>query len=152
MTVEGVESSMPNSGDISLHAKFQQLEEQGRVQEEHDKILKSHDTRISTNMQAIEQLQNNALRLENIFMQENRDTRNTIVQTNLQLHELIKGLMGYNTGNATLDNELKMAKEQNEQLIKAQEKELKVARMESYVKIVSYLTGASGILYWLIGQ
>jgi nicotinamide mononucleotide adenylyltransferase len=100
----------------------------------HDKILEDHELQLRVQAEQIKQLQDNAIKLENVVMAENRETRLTITQTNQKLHELINGLMGYNTGNNQMANNLKMA------------------RMESWAKIIGILAGSGGVIYFIIEQ
>lgn len=102
--------------------------------EEHENKLDEHGIQIRVQAEQIKQLQDNGIRLENTVMTENRETRATITNTNKQLHELINGLMGYNSGQSQLQNNLKMA------------------RMESWAKIIGILAGSGGILYFIIDQ
>lgn len=102
--------------------------------EEHESKLDEHGIQIRVQAEQIKQLQDNGIRLENTVMTENRETRATITNTNKQLHELINGLMGYNSGQSQLQNSLKMA------------------RMESWAKIIGILAGSGGIIYFIIEQ
>lgn len=102
--------------------------------DKHDKDIKSHEDQLEIHSEQIKQLQNNALKLENIVMSENRETRQTIVNTNNQLHSLIKDLMGYKTTDKVNDNELKRS------------------QWEFVVKIVGTLAGSGGILYYILSN
>ena len=109
--------------------------------EKQDDILEEHTLQLRIQAEQILQLQDNTKRLETVVMAENRETRmlvsqtnDKMSQTNDKLHELINGLMGYNTGNNKLATSLKMA------------------RMESIAKIVGILAGSGGILYYIFGQ
>jgi nicotinamide mononucleotide adenylyltransferase len=99
---------------------------------EHDQRLDEHELQLRVQAEQIKQLQDNAIKLENVIMTENRETRLTITETNKQLHELIKGLMGYKSGQSQMLNTLRMS------------------RWESVAKIVGILAGSGGILYYII--
>lgn len=120
---------MPET-EISLHDKI--VSQDARF-EKHDERLEEHSAMLKVQAEQIKQLQDNAIKLENVVMAENRETRLTITQTNQQLHELINGLMGYNTGN----NQMKY--------------NLSMAQLESMAKIVGILAGSGGILYYIFG-
>jgi hypothetical protein len=102
--------------------------------ESHDQTLEEHTLQIRVQAEQIKQLQDNAIKLENVVMSESRETRLTITETNQKLHELISSLMGYNSGNNQLTANLKMA------------------RMESWAKIIGILAGSGGLLYFIIEQ
>lgn len=123
------ETVMPDK-EISLHSA---MVTQNEKIEKHDETLEEHSVMLRVQAEQIKQLQDNAIKLENVVMAENRETRLTIIQTNQQLHELINGLMGYNTGNNQMVNSMKMA------------------RLEQYVKIIGILAGSGGILYYIFG-
>lgn len=107
--------------DISMFSKIEKHEER---LDDHDDKLKEQDNRLS-------RLEDQTLRLENTIMSENRETRATITETNKQLHGLIEGLMGYKSGENSLNHSLRMAK------------------LESASKIIAYLVGSGGFLYAL---
>lgn len=107
--------------DISMFSKIEKHEE--RLDEQHDRLTQQ-ENRIS-------RLEDQTLRLENTIMSENRETRATITETNKQLHSLIEGLMGYKSGENNLKHSLRMAK------------------LESFSKIIAYLVGSGGFLYVL---
>lgn len=113
---------------------FKRVEDIEKEMVEHDGILEDHTLQLKIQAEQIKQLNDNNMRLENLIMSENRETRLTITNTNGQLQEVIKGLMGYNSGNNQLTNTLKMA------------------RTESIVKIIGILAGSGGVLYWIFGQ
>lgn len=117
--------------EVSLHQKMVVHDE---TLEQHGDILEDHAVQLKVQAEQIKQLQDNAIKLENVVMAENRETRLTITNTNRQLHELINGLMGYKSGQNQLDNNVKMA------------------RLESMSKIIGILAGSGGLLYWLFGQ
>jgi hypothetical protein len=127
VTVEEDET-MPNS-DKSIFNMVIKHEEEF---EKHEQRLDDHELQLRVQAEQIKQLQDNAIKLENVVMAENRETRLTITQTNQQLHELINGLMGYNSGQNQLQHTLRMAK------------------LESWSKIVAYLAGSGGLIYFLI--
>lgn len=97
-------------------------------------ILDEHTIQLRIQSEQIKQLQDNGIKLENIVMAENRETRLTITNTNKQLHELINGIMGFKSGQNQMVNTMRMA------------------RWESIAKIVGILAGSGGILYYIFGQ
>lgn len=99
--------------------------------EKHDERLDDQEGRLVQQENRLSRLEDQTLRLENTIMSENRETRSTITETNKQLHTLIEGLMGYKTGENTLKHSLKLA------------------RMESFSKVVAYLVGSGGFIYVL---
>ena len=101
--------------------------------EELDTTVEDHTLQLRIQAEQIKQLQDNGIRLENIIMNENRETRATVTQSNNQLHELINGIMGFKSGQNQMTHTLKMA------------------RMESIAKIIGILAGSGGLLYWLFG-
>lgn len=109
--------------------------------EAHDKLLDDHTVQLRVQAEQIKQLQDNAIKLENVVMSESRETRLTITQTNQKLHELINGLMGYNTGN----NQVQV---KNNEIMA----NMKMARMESWAKIVGILAGSGGVIYFIIDR
>ena len=130
------ETKLPSS-DASM---FVTIDAHGKALVKHDEELENHELRIQLNTKELEaqardiqQLRDNALRLENVVMNENRDTRNTITQTNRELHELITNLMGYKTNTSTLASNIT------------------TVRIESVVKIIGILAGSGGILYYIFG-
>ena len=130
------ETKLPSS-DASM---FVTIDAHGKALVKHDEELENHELRIQLNTKELEaqardiqQLRDNALRLENVVMNENRDTRNTITQTNRELHELITNLMGYKTSTSTLASNIT------------------TVRIESVVKIIGILAGSGGILYYIFG-
>jgi len=100
---------------------------------DHESRLDEHGALLKVQAEQIKQLQDNAIKLENVVMSESRETRLTITETNQKLHELINGLMGYRTGQSRMETDLKMA------------------RLESLAKIVGILAGSGGILYYIFG-
>lgn len=104
------------------------------VVEKHSEEIKAHSEQLKIQAEQIKQLQDNGIRLENIVMSENRETRHTITETNKQLMELMNGLMGFKTGQNQMANTLRMA------------------RWESIAKIVGLLAGSGGVLYYIFGQ
>lgn len=98
---------------------------------QHEKMLDTHANELKLQSQKISMLENNAIRLENVVMSENRETRQTIINTNHQLHELIKNIMGYDADKHDTSSKLTMAK------------------WESIVKIIGVLAGSGGILYYI---
>lgn len=113
---------------------FGKIETYTAKTDKHGDILEEHAMMLRVQAEQIKQLQDNGIRLENVVMSENRDTRLTITKTNEELHELIKGLMGYQTGKNQLAHTAKMA------------------RMESLAKIISLLLGSGGFLVWLFSK
>lgn len=100
----------------------------------HGEILASHAIQLEIHTKSILKLQDNGIRLENLIMTENKETRQTITHTNELLREVIKGLMGYNTGNSERSHKLTMA------------------QWESVVKIITLLGGSGGLLWYLFGK
>ena len=100
--------------------------------DKHSDLLEAHDKQLQVQKEQIKQLQDNAIKLENVVMTENRETRLTVTQTNNQLVELINGLMGYKSGKHNLDHTER------------------IARWESISKIVGILAGSGGILYYIL--
>lgn len=99
----------------------------------HDETLKEHGQLLALHARDIETLKHNATKLENTIMTENRETRQTIVNTNAQLHTLINNLMGYDVNKSQDKNKLTTAK------------------IESIVKIIGILSGSGGLLYYIFG-
>ena len=97
----------------------------------HENLINNHTNELKLQSQKINMLENNAIRLENVVMSENRETRQTIISTNSQLHELIKNIMGYDSDKLTTSTKLT------------------VAKWESIVKIIGILAGSGGILYYI---
>lgn len=102
--------------------------------ETHEEILDDHTMQLRVQAEQIKTLQDNGMRLENVVMTENRETRLTITNTNAQLHELINGIMGYKSGQNQLTNTLALAK------------------LESWVKIIGILAGSGGIVWYIFGK
>lgn len=102
--------------------------------EKHEEVLEEHTVQLKVQAEQIKQLQDNAIKLENVVMSESRETRLTITQTNQKLHELISSLMGYNSGNNQMATSLKIAK------------------WESIAKIVGILAGSGGVIYFILEQ
>ncbi len=105
-----------------------------KVLEAHDIILEDHGEQLRVQAEQIKQLQDNAIKLENVVMAENRETRLTITQTNNQLVELINGLMSYKTGEKQVN------------------KDIQIARWESIAKIIGILAGSGGLLYIIFSK
>lgn len=100
---------------------------------DYEKKLEAHDAQLRVHAEQIKQLQDNHIKLENVVMSESRETRHTVTQSNQQLHELIKGLMGYNIDKSQMTHKEKMA------------------MIESIFKILGILSGTGGLLYYLFG-
>ena len=98
---------------------------------EHDEIIKQHDSLLRVHTEQIRNIENGNLKLENLVMQENRETRATIMQTNRELHDLINNILGFKTGQNQLNHNMKMS------------------TAESVVKIVGILAGSGGLLYYI---
>jgi uncharacterized membrane protein YjjP (DUF1212 family) len=110
------------------------------VQDHHEDRLDGHDLTLQSHANDIKQLKENNLRLENVVMAENRVTRETVTNTNKELHDLIKSLLGYKTG------------EQQQQVQLTQiNNDLKLARYESWAKIIGILGSSGGFLFYLFG-
>lgn len=128
---------MTATKETSMFGTVEQLckevKEHDGVLDEHTRKIDDNTTQLKIQAEQIKQLQDNGLRLENVIMNENRETRMTVTQSNNQLHELINGIMGFKSGQSQLTTNLKMA------------------YVESVVKIVSFLGGAGGILYYVFG-
>lgn len=104
------------------------------VVQEHDSVLEQHQLLLSVQAEQIKQLQDSSVKLENIVMSENRETRLVVTETNKQLMEVITGLMGFKSGQGQITQAIT------------------IARWESIAKIIGILAGSGGILYWLFGQ
>lgn len=115
-----------------LGAKVIMPEEIVLLLTKHDNQLDDHTIQIRIQAEQIKQLQDNAIKLENVVISESRETRLTITETNLKLHELINGLMGYNAGNNQVQANMQMA------------------RMESWAKIIGLLAGSGGVVYFIV--
>lgn len=100
---------------------------------EHEEKLKEHDRLIFLQSKKIEVVEASSIKLENLVMTENKETRSVIIKTNHELHTLINNLLGYKSGENQLNHNAK------------------IQRVESIVKIVSMLAGSGGILYYLFG-
>lgn len=100
--------------------------------DEHEDRLNNHDSQLKVQAEQIKQLQDNATKLENVVMTENRETRLTITRTNQQLHDLINGIMGFKSGENQLSHNLNIAK------------------WESIAKIIGILAGSGGIIWYII--
>lgn len=100
----------------------------------HSEILESHAMQLELHAKSIRDLQDNGIRMENLVMTENKETRQTVTKTNDLLREVIKGLMGYNTENNERSHKLTMA------------------QLESVVKILSLLAGSGGILWYVFAK
>lgn len=99
----------------------------------HEAKLLEHERRLDLQSQKIESVEASSVKLENLVMTENKETRSVIIKTNQELHTLINNLLGYKSG----ENQLKHT--QN------------IQKIESIVKIISLLAGSGGILYYLFG-
>lgn len=99
----------------------------------YDSTLDEHGIQLQIQAEQIKQLQDNNIKLENVVMHENRETRATITETNKQLMELMNGLMGYKTGQNQINQSIT------------------IARWESIAKIVGLLAGSGGVIYYLFG-
>lgn len=96
--------------------------------------LKEHDKLLALHSEKINAIETSTIKLENLVMTENRETRAVIMSSNKDLHTLINNVLGFKSG----ENQLKHS--------------MTMARAESIVKIVSLLAGSGGILYWIFGQ
>lgn len=121
---------MPDK-DLSLFSTVASHDEKLEV---HGEILEKHAHELKVQAEQIKQLQDNAIKLENVVMSENRDTRRTITETNSQLRELINDIMGYKTTQTQMSTNLRMA------------------QIESIAKIIGILAGSGGILFYLFGN
>lgn len=100
----------------------------------HEEKLAEHDRRLDIQSSKIESVEASSVKLENLVMTENKETRSVIIKTNQELHTLINNLLGYKSGENQLKHNIRMQ------------------RAESIVKIISMLAGSGGILYYLFGQ
>ena len=119
--------------DENLSRFIAMLDKHDNTIDEQDSRLDEHEALLKVQAEQIKQLQDNAIKLENVVMSESRETRLTITETNQKLHELINGLMGYKSGHDRMVTDLKMA------------------RLESIAKIIGILAGSGGILYYIFG-
>lgn len=101
---------------------------------EQEEQLKEHGRIIALHTEQIKNVENSSLKLENLVMTENRETRSVIMKTNQELHTLINNLLGYKTGENQLNHTVRMQ------------------GVESVVKIISLIAGSGGILYYIFGQ
>ena len=122
---------MTPENDKSMFGRVTKHDEQ---LEKHDNILDDHTIQLKIQAEQIKQLQDNGLRLENVVMSENRETRRTITESNKQLHDLVNNVLEYKSGQTRLSTNLKMAK------------------MESIAKIIGILAGSGGLLWYIFGQ
>lgn len=95
--------------------RIEALEEQDR---RHDERLK--------------RLEDQAIKLENTVMAENRETRATVVEQNRQLFTLIEGVMGFKQSEASRDHEYRLLK------------------WDKSTAIVLKVMGAGGIMYLIV--
>lgn len=128
MTVIREAETMPDS-EVALI-----LKKHDKELEIHEDKIEDHTLQIRVQAEQIRQLQDNAIKLENVVISENRETRMTITQSNQQLHTLVNNLLGYKTGQNQLKHSLRMAK------------------WESLAKIIGILAGSGGIIYWLVTE
>lgn len=103
------------------------------ILKDHSKLLDEHTNQLLLQAEQIKQLQDNSLRLENTVMRENRETRETITETNKQLMALMNDILGYKTGQNQVIQSMNMVK------------------WETIAKIVGILAGSGGILYYIFG-
>lgn len=119
---------------IEEKSMFGMMTKHDDMLDEHDRQLEEHALQLRIQAEQIKQLQDNGIRLENVVMTENRETRLTITNTNQQLHELINGIMGFKSGQNQITHTLKLAK------------------LEAWSKIVAYLAGSGGLIYFLLDK
>lgn len=119
------------NGERTVYDMVTEHEEQIK---QHENTLLQHETTIKLHAEQIKNIEQSSLKLENLVMQENRDTRNTIVQTNRELHELISRILDFKSSQDQLKHSIMLAK------------------IESWVKIFCLLFGSGGILYILFTQ
>lgn len=91
---------------------------------EHDIDIKEHRERIGTleeitlslkesdrqHDERLKNLEDNAVKLENTVMSENRETRTTMREQGDKMFTLVENAMGYQTARTTQSHELRMAK------------------------------------------
>ncbi|MFC4409448.1 hypothetical protein ACFOZY_03240 [Chungangia koreensis] len=82
---------------------FDTVKQHGEDIEKLKEADRRHDERLK-------QLETNALKLENTVMQENRDTRSTMVQQTEKLFSIVDKAMGYQSDEAKHKHEQRMAK------------------------------------------
>ena len=104
-----------------------------QIMSRYDSTLDEHGIQLQIQAEQIKQLQDNNIKLENVVMHENRETRATITETNKQLMELMNSLMGYKTGQNQINQSIT------------------IARWESIAKIIGLLAGSGGVIYYLFG-
>lgn len=131
MTDSVVEEVCESAHQEEMVRRMRDNEEKIATQEE---TLREHDKIISLHSEQIKNIENSSLKLENLVMTENRETRSVITATNQELHTLINNLLGYKTG----ENQLKHS--------------VKMSTVESIVKIVTLLAGSGGIIWYVITQ
>lgn len=100
----------------------------------HDEILEEHSKELGIQREQINQLRNDSIRLENIVMNENRETRQTITENNNKVMELMNNILGFKTTEGQ------------------QKQTVTITQWESIVKMVTLLGGSGGFLYWLFSQ
>lgn len=103
------------------------------IVKQHEETLESHDRLLQVHAEQIKNLQDNYLRLENTVMRENRETRETISETNKQLMGLMNDVLGYKSG--------------HNQVVQS----MTVAKWETIAKIGGIMAGSGGILYYIFG-
>lgn len=104
-----------------------------------------HKIQLQIIKEQVKQLQDNGIRLENVVMSENRETRLTITQTNGELHKVINQLIGYKSGENELAHNVTMATNESRH-------NLRMKTLESIAKIILTLCGSGGIIYLIFFQ
>lgn len=116
--------------DLSMVEQVRKLDDRVIILEvsdrERDEIDRIREERIK-------RLEDNATKLENTVMSENRDTRATVVEQNRQLFTLIESVMGFKTTEHS------------------QNHEYRVVKWDRTTNVLLKVAGAGGILY-LIAQ
>lgn len=117
---------------------------------EHDKNLEEHKERISTleevtlalkesdrqHDERLKKLEDNAVKLENTIMSENRDTRNTMKEQSEKLFGIVEKAMAYQSDVAVHKHEQRMAKINTWANV--------------FLKIMTGLTAVGGIGYLIV--
>lgn len=111
----------------------EQIETTSQAILRHENVLNEHSKMFEAQAEQIKSLQDNNIKLENIVMSENRETRATITETNKQVMELMGSIVNYKSGETQADQSKT------------------IARWEAIAKITGILAGSGGILYWIFG-
>jgi hypothetical protein len=115
--------------DLSMIEQVRKLDDRVVILEvserERDEVDRAREERIK-------RLEDNATKLENTVMSENRDTRATVVEQNRQLFTLIESVMGFKATEHS------------------QNHEYRVVKWDRTTNILLKVVGAGGVLYLLV--